>query len=817
METLVGDLKHTLRMLRRTPGFTITAVAALALGIGANTAIFSVVNAVLLKPLPYPEPDRIVQLMNVTPQGSFAGASVPKYNVWHAQTQALEDVAAYDNGGPGVNIGGGDRPEQVKCIHVSHEFFRLFGVPVTMGRAFTAEEDRPRGPNVVLISNGLWHRRFGGDPAITGKSVLLGREPYTIIGVLGPGFSFGSTPDLLLPFQADPESAQQAHYFTAAARLKPGVGVVSANAALALAAEQFKSKFPGSLGPKMSFGVLPMQETMVRDVKSALYILLGAVGFVLLIACANVASLQLARASVRSREIAIRTAIGAGRWRIIRQLLTESVVLAVGGGLLGLILGFVGVRALVAINPGDIPRIGIDGSAITMDSSVLAFTLGLSFVTGIVFGLFPAIQASRTDLHSTLKETGSRTGTTLRQNKSRAVLVVVEVALAIVLLVGAGLLIRTFSALHNVSPGFDASSVLTMETSLTGGRYDKTAAIAELSRQAQERIEAIPGVQAAAATSYLPLEGGLGLGFTIEGRPQGDSQSSGGAGWAYVTWRFFDVFRIPVTRGRAFNERDNASAPSVAVINESFAKKYWPAGNPVGQRITVGGAGPLFAEPPREIIGVVTDARDAGLNIDPQPEMFVPVSQVKEGVMALNNRFMPLSWVVRSSVAPFSLSTPIADVFQQLADMPVAHVRTMNQIVAQSTASNQFNTMVLAIFAFVAISLASLGLYGLMAYSVQQRTLEFGIRLALGANRPALRNMVVGQAMKLALAGIGIGLGAAYGLTRLMATMLYGVKATDTLVFGSVAVLLGLVALLASYLPARRATGIDPAIALRYE
>jgi putative ABC transport system permease protein len=817
METFVGDLKHTLRMLRRTPGFTITAVAALALGIGANTAIFSVVNAVLLKPLPYPEPDRIVQLMNVTPQGSFAGASVPKYNVWHAQTQALEDVAAYDNGGPGVNIGGGDRPEQVKGIHVSHEFFRLFGVPVTMGRAFTAEEDRPRGPNVVLISNGLWHRRFGGDPAIAGKSVLLGREPYTIIGVIGPGFSFGSTPDLLLPFQADPESVQQAHYFTAAARLKPGVGVVSANAALALAAQEFKRKFPDAMGPKMSFGVLPMQETMVRDVKSALYILLGAVGFVLLIACANVASLQLARASVRSREIAIRTAIGAGRWRIIRQLLTESVVLAVGGGVLGLILGFVGVRALVAINPGDIPRIGIDGSAITMDSSVLAFTLGLSFVTGIVFGLFPAIQASRTDLHSTLKETGSRTGTTLRQNKSRAVLVVVEVALAIVLLVGAGLLIRTFSALHNVSPGFDASGVLTMETSLTGGRYDKTAAIAELARQAQERIEAIPGVQAAAATSYLPLEGGLGLGFTIEGRPQGDSQSSGGAGWAYATWRFFDVFRIPVTRGRAFNERDNASAPSVVVINESFAKKYWPGGNPVGQRITIGGAGPLFAEPPREIIGVVADVRDAGLNIDPQPEMFVPISQVKEGVMALNNRFMPLSWVVRSSVAPFSLSTPIADVFQQLADMPVAHVRTMNQIVAQSTASNQFNTMVLAIFAFVAISLASLGLYGLMAYSVQRRTLEFGIRLALGANRPALRNMVVGQAMKLALAGIGIGLGAAYGLTRLMATMLYGVKATDALVFGSVAVLLGLVALLASYLPARRATGIDPAIALRYE
>jgi putative ABC transport system permease protein len=816
MDSLWNDLKHTLRMLRRSPGFTVTAVAALALGIGANTAIFSVVNAVLLKPLPYPDPDRIVQLINIAPQGSFAGASVPKYNVWHAQTQALEDVAAYDNGGPGINISGGDRPEQVKGIHVSHEFFRLFGVPIALGRAFTAEEDRPRGPSLVVISDGLWHRRFGADPNIVGRSILLGREPYTIIGVTGAGFSFESSPDLLLPFQADPDSTQQAHYFSAAARLKPGVGVAAANAALDLAAQEFKRKFPGNLGPKMTFGVQPIEETVVRDVKTALYILLGAVGFVLLIACANVANLQLARASVRSREIAIRAAIGAGRGRIIRQLLTESVLLAAAGGVLGLILGFAGVRALVAVNPGNIPRIGVDGAAITMDGRVLAFTLALSILTGIVFGLFPAIQASRTDLHSTLKETGSRSGTTLRQNKSRALLVVVEMALAIVLLVGAGLLIRTFSALRDVAPGFDANGVLTMETSLTGGRYDQTAAIADLARQAEERIEAIPGVEAAAATSYLPLEGGLGLGFTIEGRPQGDSQSSGGAGWAYVTHRFFDVFRIALVRGRKFTDRDTAAAPGVVIINEAFAKKYWPGQNPVGQRITIGGGG-IFKEPAREIVGVVADARDGGLNIDPQPQMVTPLPQVKDGVMALNNRFMPLAWVVRSGVAPFSLSGPIAGVFQQLADMPVAHTRTMNQVVVQSTASNQFNTLVLAVFAFVAIVLASLGLYGLMAYSVQQRTLEFGIRLALGANRPALRNMVVAQAMKLAIAGIVIGLAAAFGLTRLMATMLYGVKATDALVFVSVAVLLGLVALLASYLPARRAIGIDPMIALRYE
>ena len=684
---------------------------------------------------------------------------------------------------------------------------------------FSAEEDRPRGGNVVVLSNGLWQRRFGSNPAAVGarSAISLGSEPYTIVGVLAPSFSFISPADLYLPFQADPNSGQQDHYFAVAARLKPGVGIQAANAALALTAEEYKRKYPGMLGPKISFGVLPMQETMVRGVRSALYVLLGAVGFVLLIACANVANLQLARAAARSREIAIRTAIGAGRGRIIRQLLTESVLLAAIGGLLGLILGIIGVRALLAVNPGNLPRIGVDGSGVTLDWTVLAFTFLLSVVTGVVFGLFPAIQASRTDLNSTLKETGSRSGSTLRQNKSRSLLVVVEIALAIVLLVGAGLLIRTFAALNSVAPGFDAHNILTMETSLTGSRYDRTAAIADLARQAQERIEAIPGVQAAAATCCLPLEGGFGLGFIIEGRPLADAPVHGGAKWEYVEHRFFDVFKIPIVRGRAFNERDTASSPGVVMINESFARRYWPKENPVGQRLTIRGGSAIFLEPPREIVGIAADARDSGLNFDPQPEMFVPLSQVRDGVMALNNRFTPISWVVRTSVAPFSLAAPIQQVFRDLADLPVSQVRTMDQVVVQSTSRNRFNTLLLGVFAFVAILLASIGLYGLIAYSVAQRTLEFGIRLALGANSGGLRNMIVGQAMKLAAAGVVAGLGAAYGLTRLMASLLYNVKPTDALVFGSVAVLLSAIALIASYLPARRAIRIDPAIALRYE
>ncbi len=670
----------------------------------------------------------------------------------------------------------------------------------------------------MVISNGLWHRRFGSDPSIVGKPLSLGSDVYTILGVLSPQFAFDPPADVYLPFQADPNSTQQAVYFRVAARLKPGASLKAANAALNLAAEEFKRKFPAAMGPKNGFGVEPMQELIVGNARTALLILLGAVGFVLLIACANVANLQLARASVRAREIAIRAAIGAGRGRIIRQLLTESVMLSVAGGLLGLAIGLAGVRALLAVNPGNIPRIGVNGSAVTLDWTVFAFALALSVLTGILFGLVPALHASRADLNITLKETGARSGAGLRQNKSRSVLVIVEMSLAIVLLVGAGLLIRTFSALHHVSPGFDPHNVLTMELSLTGDRYNHTAAIADLAHQAEDRVEALPGVESAAASCYLPLEGGLGLPFIIEGRPLQNARFHGGAGWAYVTYRFFDVFKVPVLSGRVFTERDNAGAPGVIVINEAFARQYWKNENPVGQRLSVSGRNdPVFGEPAREIIGVVADARDGGLNQNPQPEMFIPLPQVRDTIMVLNNRFMPLDWVVRTSVQPFSLSAPIQKVFQDLADMPAAHVRSMDQVVVQSTAREQFNTLVLGVFALVAILLASIGLYGLMAYSVQQRTIEFGIRLALGADGPALRNMIVGQALRLTLVGIVLGIGAAYGLTRLMVTLLYDVKPTDALVFGSVALLLGAVAFLASYLPARRAVRIDPMVALRYQ
>ena len=816
MDTLRADLKHALRMMRRSPGFTITAVSALALGIGANTAIFTVVDAVLLKPLPYPDPDRVVQLMLKSPQGSGATASVPLYNTWRAQDRVLQDVTAYDLGGPGINLSGGDRPEQVKGIHVSREYFRLFDVPVARGRTFTQDEDSPRGPRVVVMSFGLWQRRYGSDPDLVGKTILLGGEPYTVIGILGADFVPEFPNDLWLPFQADPNSTNNAFYFRAAARLQPGVPLDRAKAALDIAAGEFKRRFPATMGPGITFTAEPMAETMVRNIRPTLYILLGAVGFVLLIACANVANLLMARAGTRAREMAVRAAIGAGRGRIVRQLLTESVLLSAIGGICGAAVGAIGVRALLAVNPGNIPRIVNNGPAIAADWRILAFTVLVSLATGILFGLLPALHASRIDLNSTLKEGGARSGSG-GQHRARSILVVAEIAMAIILLTGAGLLIRTFLAIHSVIPGFDPHNVLTFATSLTGTRFEHTEAIQSTTRLARERIEAIPGVEAAAVTASLPLENGLGLPFVIEGRPLTDGPYHGGGDWSYISDRYFEVFRIPIVHGRAFTIRDDAGAAPVVIINEAMAHKFWPKDNPIGQRISIAKGPGVFNEPAREIVGVAADVHDDGLNRDPRPKMYVPIPQVKDAVMAMNNRFMPIWWGVRTAGDPYALSAAIQRQLQTSADLPAWNVRSMEKVVSVSSSTYRFNSLLLGIFAACAVLLASIGLYGLMAYSVEQRTLEFGIRLALGADSANLRNMVMADAMRLAAIGIAIGLAGAYGLTRLITRLLFGVKPTDVPVFCAVAVLLATIALLASYWPARRALSIDPIVALRYE
>jgi putative ABC transport system permease protein len=818
-EQLMQDLRYALRMLRRNPGFTLTAIAALALGIGATTAIFTLINTVLLQPLSYPEPDRIVQLELSSPRGNGNITSIPKFNVWREQKQAFQSIAAYDFGGPGLNLTGGDRPEQLKGIHVSADYFSVFGAPLATGRTFSTEEDNPGGPKLAVLSYGLWQRRFGGDPGITSKTIEIGGEPYQVIGVLGASFKTDPPADIFLPLQADPNSTNQAHFLRAAARLKPGVTLGMAQDAMKLAADEFKQKFPGQMGPQISFTAVPLRDTVIGSVRKAFLILAGAVAFVLLIACANVANLLLVRATLRGREIAVRAALGAGRGRIIRQLLTESVLLSFAGGALGLILGYLGLHALLAINPGDIPRSGPQGSAVTLDWRVLVFTLLISLFTGILFGLIPAFNASRSDLSATLRETGARSGAELWQNKARSILVITEMALALVLLVGAALMIRTFMELRAVNPGFDAHNVLVMDMSLSGARFEKSAAVAQIAREAQRRLETMPGVEAVSTTCCLPLEGGLGLPFQIEGRASSDPQNSPGASWSTISPHYFESFHIPLLRGRLFTDNDDASASRVVVVNEALAKQYWPNENPVGQRITIGaGVGPEFAEPAREIIGVVGDVRSQGLDTPPDPTMYVPVAQVNDAVTALNNGFMPITWAVRTKAEPFSLSTDIQRELRIASGgLPVGHIRSMQQVVGESTNRTDFNMTLLNVFAGVALLLAAIGIYGLMAYSVEQRTQEIGIRLALGAGPRDVRNMVVKQGMLLALIGVFIGVGAALGLTRFISSMLYGVKAWDPIVFVSVTLLLSFVALIATYVPARRASQVDPMVSLRYE
>jgi putative ABC transport system permease protein len=821
VEAFLKDLKHSLRMFRRSPGFTIAAVAALTLGIGTNTAIFSVVNAVLLKPVPFPQPDRLVMFMNTSPGGSGPAASPAKFAHWSQQTGVVEDATAFRNGI--VNLTGGDQPEQLRSGQVSANYFRLFGAPIVMGRGFAADEDRPNGLKVAVLSSGLWSRRFGSDPNIIGKMISISGDPHTVIGVVGSSFNvkeFGEPPEVWVPFQLDPDSKDQGHYFRAAARLKPGVTVAQAAARLQVAANEYRTKFPTALQPNQGFSVTLFQEAFVKNVRSSLLVLVGAVSLVLLIACANVANLLLVRATGRKREIAIRSAIGADRGRIMRQLLTESVVLSLAGGVLGLILGVAGIRALLAINTANLPRLGDDGSVVGADWRVLLFALVVAVGTGILFGLIPALQGSRADLSATLKESGGPSGSGFRQNKARSILVVVEVALALVLLIGSALLIRTTVALGAVDPGFDANNVLTMSMSLTGPRFEKAAAVDAIIRDGVERLRALPGVETASATCCVPLQGGYGLPFLVAGRPLDKGPFHGGAGWVTVSPGYFEVFKIPIKRGRTFNERDTSAGPPAVVINEAMAKEFWKNGaDPLADRLVIGkGVMREFAsEQPRQIIGIVGDSRDGGLDSNPDSKMFIAQAQVPDLANALNVRLSPMSWVIRTRVEPHSLVGQIQEQLRQATGLPVSDIRTMNEIVSISTSRERFNMLLMTVFGCAALLLAAIGIYGLMAYSVEQRTHEIGIRLALGAEAGDVRKMVMFQGMRLTLVGVVVGVAAAFGLSRFLASFLYGVKAWDPAVFVVIPIVLTAVALLAVWLPAGRASRVDPIIALRCE
>ena len=821
IESFFKDLRQSLRMFWQSRGFTAAAVSALALGIGANTAIFSVVNAVLLKPVPFPDPDRIVMLQTTSPQGINGGGSPAKFQHYRGQGEVLSDVAAFNTGV--VNYTGGAFPEQLRSGRVSADFFKLFGAPVLRGRTFTAAEDLPDGDKAVVLSYQVWARRFDNDPDIIGKTMSLSGNPYTIIGVLDPSVDFqelAPDPEIWLAFQFDPNTKDQGHYFRVAARLAPNVSLEQANARLKLSSAEYTAKFPDSLGQGAVFEAAPMREALVRNVRSSLLVLVGAVSFVLLIACANVANLLLVRATGRRREIAVRAAIGAGRGRIMRQLLTESVVLSLAGGILGTLLGIIGIRALLAVNTAGLPRIGQDGGLVGVDWRVLLFTLAVSLGTGILFGLIPAIQGSRADLSATLKESAGRSGTGLRQNKARSVLVVVEVALAMVLLIGSALLIRTAVALGRVDPGFDAQNVLTMRMSLSGPRFLKSEGVEQMVRDGVERLRGVPGVVAASATCCVPLTGGYGLPFNIIGRPvPPDGPFHGGGSWVTISPGYFDVFKIPLKRGRAFTDRDTQNSPGVVIINETMAKRFWEKGDPLNDRLVIGRTvmREFATEPDRQIVGIVGDIRNGGLNNDPGPMMYIPQAQVPDAANALNVSLTPISWVVRTQVEPRSVSTAVQEQLRQASGLPVSNVRTMSEVVSTSTSREQFNMWLMTVFGSCALLLAAIGIYGLMAYSVEQRTQELGIRLALGAPAHQVKNMVVRQGMVLALVGVVAGLIAVYLLSRFVENFLFGVAARDPMVFVAVPVVLSAVAFVAVWLPARRASRIDPIIALRAE
>jgi putative ABC transport system permease protein len=820
MDDIWRDLRFALRGLQKTPGFTIIAVLVIAVGIGVNTAVFSVINTVLLKPLTYPHPQELVELRNVSAQGSFPGANIPKFNIWHQQTSVFQQVAAYDSGGAGMNITGGDHPEQVQGMHVSADYFAMFGAPVIAGRTFTAAEDSPHGGNIAVLSYGLWKNRYGANPNVVGTTIQLDGEPYLIVGVIGRNFVTDVPVDLWVPFQFDLNSQDMAHYFTVAARLRSGGTPAKANAQLRLAADQYRRAYgQQSLPPGGGFGVASLQESAIGDTRLPLLVLLGAVGFVLLIACANVANLLLARGSARKREFATRAALGAGRGQIIRQLLIESLTLSLSGGLLGLVFGFLGVRLLLSISPGNIPRIGEYGAAVTLDLNVLLFTLAVSLLTGILFGLVPAISASRPNLVATLNENGSRVGLGFRSGKLRSVLVVSEMATALVLVIGAALLIRTFLKLQAVNLGFATHNVLSMAMSVSGDRFQKTAPVTQVIHEGTDRVLAIPGVSEVGVTNCLPMAGGFGMIFDIVGRPKGNSPFTGGAGFYSVSWRYFDALKIPLLRGRNFTQQDDASAPGVVIINQAFARRYWPEGDPLKDRIQIGpGAGPAFAEGPRQVVGIVGDTHDGGPGRDPFPMMFIPLPQMPDLETALNSRVAPLWWIIRSQVDPRTLVTPITTALRDASGgLPVAHVRTMDEIEGRNTARQRFNMLLLTIFGSAGVLMAAIGIYGVMSYSVQQRTQELGVRMALGAQASNLRNMVIRQGMAFTLIGVTIGVGGAFWLTRFLASFLFGVKTWDPIAFVATPLLLTAVALLAIWIPARRATRVDPMTALRLE
>ncbi|HEV2915194.1 MAG TPA: ABC transporter permease [Pyrinomonadaceae bacterium] len=809
MGTILQDLRYGVRVLIKNPGFTLIAIIALALGIGANTAIFSVVNAVLLRPLPFEDSERLVNVWSGNAKRGIKRypTSYPNFADWRDQNRVFEHMAAY--GETSVVLSGIEASEQIDGQMASGDLFKVLGVKAALGRVYSREDEESGSLRVAVISHDLWQRRFGADPKVVGRQIMLDGNSFTLLGVMPQGFSFplgqARDPQFWAPLNPKSETNMErgANYLGVAARLRPDVSLQQAQAEMDTIARKLEQDYPEK-NTGRSINLVTMYEGVVGNIRPSLFVLLGAVGFVLLIACANVANLLLARGASRQKEIAIRTALGARRSRIVRQLLTESLLLSICAGAVGLLIALWGVDLLGTAIPVDIPRV----KDIGLDSRVLGFTVAVSLLTGLIFGLAPALSTSKTDLNETLKEGGRSSTQSIRRNRVRSLLVVSEVALSLVLLVGAGLLIRSFLQLQTVNPGFDPHNVLTASIALPSAKYAEERQQAEFFNQLLERAAAQPGVQTVGITSLLPLSGQIAQNvFNIEGRPPLPPGERLTAHARVISPEYLRALGIPLLKGRNFSSQDTSNAPKVLIINETLARRYFPGEDPIGKRVT-----PTIAENfTAEIIGIVGDVRHMTLDTEVTPEFYVSHLQLPQPYMTIVAR------AAESSNAA-SLTAGLRSAVQQVdADQPLSDVRTMEQVLADSTARRRFNTLLLGLFASLALVLAAVGIFGVMSYSVTQRTHEIGIRMALGARESDVLRMIVGQGMILAVIGLAVGLAAAFGLTRLMSSLLYGVSATDPLTFAGVSLLLAAVALVASYIPARRATKVDPMVALRYE
>jgi predicted permease len=810
MGPLILDLRYGARMLAKNPGFTLIAVLTLALGIGANTAIFSVVNAVMLRPLPYPQPERLV-MVGPTTGGELDTTGEPQFLFIHEQQRSFAALMLYQPIFSGINLAGGNEPEYVEGAKVSFDFFRVVGFEPAIGRGFTPQEDRPGGEPVAVISADLWRRRFGGDASVIGRPALINGRHHTVIGVMPQGFAgfeFLSRADIFVPLRPSMQGDPNPNYMMVG-RLKDGVSLKQARADLQLVAEKYRAIKQREMDPRESVTAQPIQEYLARDVRGLLWILMTTVGFVLLIACANVANLQLARAVDRRKEVAVRLALGAGLRRVVMMLVTEGMLLALIGGMVGALFAWWSIDYLTAFVPDQaIPLVG----KITLDWRVLAFALAAAALTGVVFGLAPAGQVLKLDLNQTLKEGAGKGGGGGARGRLRNALVVAEIALSLVLLIGAALLVRTFVNLHRVEPGFDSRHVLTFQTTPMGPQYAAAGQNREFYRRALERLNAAPGVEAAAMTSTLPLSSQFRIRVEVVGRPTIPESVQ----FRVISPDYFKVMKTPVRQGRVFTENDAPNSEPVAVVNDAFIRRYLSDADPLAQQLIAGQR--ASGESPRQIVGLVGDTKQFGLGSEASPMVFIPITQTSDRTWRMLQRFVSTKFVVRASGEPLALANAVRQTMAGVdATLPVARLLSMDQVVEGSVAAERFNMTLVGLFAALGLLLAGVGIYGVMSYAVSQRTREIGVRIALGAQTRDVLGMIIGQGMTLTLTGLVIGVGAAFGLTRLMKGLLFGVNATDPVTFIAVALLLVGVALIACYIPARRAMRVDPLVALRAE